>query len=88
MEITLNQALAGLPTKIKGKEYFSTEQYIEPFLERMHKFTDNFIINAIPADQISLTPDGDIDIENIVYNRMWIQAVMPDECGFTNHKNF
>ena len=85
MEITIEQAFAGRATKIKGKEYFSTEQYITPFLDRMSKFTDKFIINAIPADQISLTPEGEINTEDIVYNRMWVQAVMPDECGFDNH---
>lgn len=85
MELTLEQAFAGRATKIKGKEYFSTEQYITPFLDRMSKFTDKFIINAIPADQISLTPEGEVNTEDIVYNRMWIQAVMPDECGFDNH---
>lgn len=85
MEITLEQAFAGRATKIKGKEYFSTEQYITPFLDRMSKFTDKFIINAIPADQISLTPEGEVNTEDIIYNRIWIQAVMPDECGFNNH---
>ena len=85
MEISITQAFAGRATRIKGKEYFSTEQYITPFLDRMSKFTDKFIINAIPADQISLTPEGDVNTEDIVYNRMWIQAVMPDECGFDQH---
>lgn len=85
MEISITQAFAGKATRIKGKEYFSTEQYITPFLDRMSKFTDKFIINAIPADQISLTPEGDVNTADIVYNRMWIQAVMPDECGFDNH---
>lgn len=85
MEISITQAFAGRATRIKGKEYFSTEQYITPFLDRMSKFTDKFIINAIPADQISLTPEGDVNTADIVYNRMWIQAVMPDECGFDNH---
>lgn len=85
MEISLENALKGKATQIKGKDYFSTEQYITPFLERVSKFTDNFIINAIPANQISLTPNGDINMEDQVYNRMWIQAVMPDECGYDNH---
>lgn len=85
MELTLKQALQGKATQIKGKEYFSTEAYITPFLERMYKFTDNFIINAIPANQISLTSEGEMNMEDMVYNRMWIQAVIPDDCGFDNH---
>lgn len=85
MEITLTDALKGKATQIKGKEYLSTEAYITPFIERMSKFTDDFRIQAIPADQISLTKDGELNMEDIVYNRMWIQAVMPDNCGFENH---
>lgn len=86
MELTLEQALLGKPTQIKGKEYLSTAAYIEPFIERMSKFTDNFIIQAIPADQISLTSNGEANVEDMVYNRMWVQAVMPDECGYDNHE--
>ena len=85
MELTLNQALKGKATQIKGKEYLTTEAYITPFIERMSKFTNDFRIQAIPANQISLTKEGEINMEDMVYNRMWIQAVMPDEAGFTNH---
>ena len=85
MELTLEQAIQGKATQIKGKAYLATESYIMPFVERMSKFTDKFIINAIPADQISLTPSGEMNLEDIVYNRMWIQAVMPDEAGYDNH---
>lgn len=85
MELTLQQALAGKSTSIKGKEYLSTAAYVEPFLERMSKYTDNFIFNGIQPDQITLTKDGDINLEDITWNRMWVQAVMPDEVGFDNH---
>lgn len=85
MEITLEQALAGRATSIKGKEYLNTEAYITPFLERMSKYTDKFIFNGILPDQITLTKDGDINIEDITFNRMWIQAVLPDDIGFSNH---
>ena len=86
MELTLEQALKGKATQIKGKEYLTTEAYITPFIERMSKFTDDFRIQAIPANQISLTKEGEINMEDMVYNRMWIQAVMPDEYAFENHK--
>lgn len=85
MELTLDQALKGKATQIKGKEYLTTEAYITPFLEKMSKFTDDFRIQAIPANQISLTKEGDINLEDIIYNRLWIQAVMPDDCGYENH---
>lgn len=85
MELTLQQAIQGKATQIKGKAYLDTESYIMPFIEKMSAFTDKFIINAIPADQISLTPSGEMNLEDIVYNRMWIQAVMPDEACYDNH---
>jgi hypothetical protein len=69
-----------------GKEYFTTEAYVTPFIERMQNMTDNFIINVKPADQISLTKNGEINFEDIIYNRVWIQAVMPDEYAWDNHK--
>lgn len=84
MEITLEQAVAGKATQIKGKEFLSTEAYIMPFVERMSAFTNEFKIQAIPANQISLTKEGEINIEDIVFNRMYIQAIMPDEYGFDN----
>ena len=86
MELTLEQLLQGKATKIKEKEFFTTKAYVEPFIERMSKLTDNFIIQAKPADQVSLTPNGDINFEDVIYNRVWVQAVMPDEYAYDNHK--
>lgn len=86
MNLTLQQLLQGKATRIKDKEYFSTEQYVTPFLERMSKFTDEFIIQAKPADQISLTPNGDVNFEDIIYNRVNIEAVLPNEYCFEGHK--
>lgn len=86
MELTIDQLLQGKATRIKDKEYFTTEQYVVPFLERMSKFTNDFIIQAKPADQISLTPNGDVNFEDIIYNRVNIEAVLPDEYCFEGHK--
>ena len=86
MELTLPQLLQGKATKIKDKEYYTTEQYITPFLERMSKYTDEFIIQAKPADQISLTPNGDVNFEDIIYNRVNIEAVLPNEYCYEGHK--
>lgn len=86
MEIDLNLLLKGKATKIKEREYFSTKQYVEPFLERMSKYTDEFLIQAKPADQISLTPNGDVNFEDIIYNRVNIEAVLPDEYAYEGHK--
>lgn len=86
MEINFEQLLAGKATRIKEKEYFTTEAYVTPFMERMQDMTDNFIINVKPADQISLTKNGEINFDDVIYNRVWIQAVMPDEYAWDNHK--
>ena len=86
MELTIDQLLRGKATRIKDKEYFTTEQYVVPFLERMSKFTNEFIIQAKPADQISLTPNGDVNFEDIIYNRVNIEAVLPNEYCYEGHK--
>lgn len=86
MEINFEQLLAGKATRIKEKEYFTTEAYVTPFMERMQDMTDNFIINVKPADQISLTKNGEINFDDVIYNRVWIQAIMPDEYAWDNHK--
>jgi len=86
MELTVEQLLQGKATKIKEKEFFTTKAYVEPFFDRMSKYTEEFIINVKPADQISLTPSGEVNFDDIVYNRVWIQAVLPDEYAYENHK--
>ena len=86
MELTIDQLLQGKATRIKDREYFTTEQYVTPFLERMSKFTNEFIIQAKPADQISLTPNGDVNFEDIIYNRVNIEAVLPNEYCYEGHK--
>ena len=86
MDLTLDELLKGKATIIKGKEYFCTAGYVEPFLERMGKFTDNFIVKAKLPDQISITKKEDLNLEDTVFNRVWIQAVMPEEYSFDNHQ--
>ena len=86
MELTVEQLLQGKATKIKKKEFFTTKAYVEPFFDRMSKYTEEFIINVKPADQISLTPSGEVNFDDIVYNRVWVQAVLPDEYAYENHK--
>lgn len=85
MEITIPELLKGKATLIKDNEYFETKAYIEPFLERMSKFTDDFRVQVKLPDQITKTKDGGIDTDDITYNRVWIQAVMPEEYAFDNH---
>lgn len=81
MEITPDLLLKGKPTIIKGKTYLPTKDYVEPFFDEMSKFTDKFIVKVQTPDQVTLT-DGN---EDTTYNRVWIQAVMPDKYNIDNH---
>lgn len=87
MDITLDQILRGKQTRIKNKEYFPTAAYVEPFLERVSRLTDNFVCKGVLPDQITLTKEGDIDLEDQTFNRVWIQAVLPDSYPIQNHNN-
>lgn len=86
MEIDFSQLIKGKATRIKDKEYFTPEAYVTPFMDRVSSLTDNFIINVKPADQISLTKEGEINFDDVIYNRVWIQAVLPDEYAWDNHR--
>lgn len=86
MEITIDELLRGKRTIIKNKEYLSTEQYVTPFLERMSKFTNDFRVQVKIPEQYTLTKNGEINTEDITYNRVWVQAIMPNELNFPNHK--
>lgn len=86
MEITLDELLHGKATRIKNKEYFSTEQYVTPFLERMSNYTDDFRVQVKLPDQYTLTKDNSIDVEDITYNRVNVEAVLPDEYAYEGHQ--
>lgn len=85
MLLTTDELLKGKATMIKGKEYLSTEAYVTPFLERMSKFTNEFIVQAKLSDQMSITKKEDLNLEDTVFNRVWIQAVLPGEYAYDNH---
>lgn len=78
MELQLNELLAGRATRIKNKEYYPTSAYVEPFLERVNKLTNEIRINAVTPSQITYTGDGGISTEDITYNRVTIEAILPD----------
>ena len=42
MKINIEDLLKGKATIIKDREYLPTKSYVEPFLERMSKFTNDF----------------------------------------------
>lgn len=85
MQISIDQLMNGKATRIGKRAYLPTAAYVEPFIERMSKFTDDFRIQVKLPDQITKTKDGGIDVDDVTYNRVWIQAVMPEEYSFDNH---
>lgn len=86
MDIEYSQLMSGKPTIIKNKNYFATAQYVNPFFDRLSKYTDDFRIHVQTPDQITLTTDGEQNLEDLTYNRVYIEAVMPDSMCYNNHK--
>lgn len=86
MEISIDELLNnGRPLTIKNKEFFSTEAYVEPFMERMQKLTNDFIIKVKLPD--TMTRSLDNNVLNQGFTRVWIQAVLPEsESVFDNHR--
>lgn len=84
MELNLNELLDGKPTRIKGKDYYPTAAYVEPFLERVHRLTNELRIQVQLPKQITYTANGDINTEDITYNRVLIEAILPDEYKFND----
>lgn len=84
MEVTLNQLLEGKATRIKNKDYAPTRSYVEPFLERMSKITNDFRVQVKLPDQVTCTSGEGERHDDITYNRVLIQAVLPNK--FDNHQ--
>lgn len=81
MDISISELLKGKPTIIKNKEFFQTKNYVEPFLERMAAFTDDFRIQVKVPDQMT----GNREATDLTYNRVLIQAVMPEQHTVDSH---
>lgn len=84
--VTIEKLLEGKSTIINNKEYLSTKKYIEPFLNFMKKFTNDFYVNAQPPKQLTITDSK----QDITYNKVWVQAIMPkkcDKCGYAETYN-
>ena len=86
MEISLEQLLEGKAIKIKNKDFLQTKAYVEPFLERMRKFTSDFRVQVKLPELITLNdPDEGREPENLSYTRVAIQGVLPDT--WENHSD-
>nr|DAT90431.1 MAG TPA: hypothetical protein [Caudoviricetes sp.] len=83
MLIDLKLLLKGKETAIKKKQYLATREYIEPFIDQLSKFTDNFICQAKLPDQVTMEDN----IVDYTFNRVYIQAVLPKSYWeFDNHQ--
>lgn len=81
MEVTIEELLRGKPTIIKNKEFFQTKSYVEPFLEKMAAFTSDFRVQVKVPDQMTFSRDA----QDLTYNRVLIQAVLPKERTIDKH---
>ena len=84
MEIKINELLQGKATRIKSREYFPTAAYVEPFLERVQRLTSDFRIQIQLPNQVTYTSEGELNTEDITYNRVLIEAILPDEYKFND----
>ena len=82
MDLTFEELIKGKGTRIKDQSYYPTEAYVQPFFERMSKMTKDFRIKVELPKQMTL--DG--DDTDVTFNRVWIQAVLPNEMSVANHQ--
>ena len=66
MEITIERLYQGLPTTINDKEYLSTKDYVEPFINTMKKFGCSFVVNVQTPKQLTFS----FGEQNITFNKV------------------
>ena len=77
MRETLQNVYQGHATTIKNKSYFSTRQYVEPFINAVSNFASRHICEVKPADQ--LEGNG----SRMIYNRVLVTSVCNPDYDFT-----
>jgi hypothetical protein len=83
MRETLQNIYLGPATTIKNKTYFSTRQYVEPFINAISDFASRHICEVKVADQ--LEGNG----SRAIYNRVLVISVCNDEYDFiVNGRSF
>ena len=81
--ITLDDLYKGKSTMIKNKEFQTTKSFIEPFIDRVSKLTDNFSIKVKTPSQITMDKNN----PDITYNRVLVEAILPESYwGYDNHQ--
>lgn len=76
----MNELYEGKATIIKNKDYLATKDYVLPFITEMAKYTNDFRIKVKLPDQITVG-----DSQDLTYNRVLIEAVLPKESTIDNH---
>lgn len=74
MILTLDELLKGKSTKIKNNNYFSTEQYVIPFIERLNNIATDYVCRAIEPIQLQLDENGE---PVPIYNKVLIEGLVP-----------
>lgn len=83
---TLDQVLTGKSCRIGKKEFLSTREYIEPFMESMAKYTNDFRVNVKQPKIVTYDNKGIVCKEDLTFTRILVQAILPDEYGFNNYR--
>ncbi len=83
---SLEEVLTGKPCRIGKREFLSTRDYIEPFMDSMSKYTSDFLVNVKQPKIITYNNNGDITKDDLTFTRILIQAVLPDDYGFESYK--
>lgn len=81
---TESEVLKGLGTTIKGKEFLPTRAYVEPFLNIMSKITSKFIFHVKTPPQLTMSLED--SSENLTFNRVWVEAVLPEDYTIEGHE--
>ena len=75
--LSIKELYEGKATTIKGKEYYNTEKYTKPFIDKVTSLgAKQLIIKAQPQDQMTRLPDGSW---GVTFNKVHILAVMGDD---------
>jgi len=80
-QISIAELLTGKSTLIKGKQYLSTKDYVDPFIQEMSKYTNDFRVKIKLPDQMT----GNTEDTDITYNRVLIEAVLPSDHSIEKH---
>jgi hypothetical protein len=75
MIVNIKELYTGKATIIKNKQYFNSEKYCKPFIEKLEPLTEKFIINVQTPDQLT----GSRENWDVVFNKVSILAILKSE---------